>query len=535
MTLAVIIALLLAAVLLRQVLLISSAILKNRLKNLVSIRLQKDFFTHILQTDLATLGRIRPSGMMTHLKDVDKASNCIPKVFEAAVREPAKMIVCLAGAAMICWPLLLFTLVLAPIAGLIVRSLATAVRRISHHGFEINREIKRALFDVLSGLPMVQISTAEKVEQARFDGYMGKLFRRNMKMAFYESLSKSLTEVFGLGAVCVTLIAGAYLVVNQQTHIMGIWMCDEPLSIPLILVFYGFLMGMNDPMRRLGYIFTDIQRSTAAAIRLFSVLDQPLTIKDPEHPVPVPSPHRCLEFRDVHFQYHESTPVLTRINLRINTGETVVIVGSNGSGKSTLLNLLPRFYDPVTGSVKLDGIDLREFRLSDLRSRFGLVMQHPVLFDGTVRDNIAYGVPGPTHLQIVEAANLAQAHAFIEKELANGYETLVGANGDQLSGGQRQRISMARLFLRKPEIVILDEATSQVDRAGEMKMHQSLRNFLQERTTIIVSHRLSTLELADRIVVMNNGNIVSTGTHDQLMQQCSFYRQLRSMDAIRAA
>ena len=279
-TLVVAIGALFAAVLVRQGFLILSSMLQARLNGLISLHLQQQFFVRVLQTDLATLGQIRPSGMMTHLKDTEKVSSGATLILESGIREPAKLIVCLVGASMISWRLLLFTLVLAPLAAITIRTLGRSIRRSSDLSFRIDRDLKRVLFDVLGGLPVVQLSTAEKREQARFHGYLVDSFRRKIKMAFYGSLSKATTEIFGLGTICVTLTASAYLVLNEQTHIFGIRMCDRPLSLASVFVFYGLLLGMNDPVRRFGGIFSGVQHSVAAANRLFPVLDQSPSIRE---------------------------------------------------------------------------------------------------------------------------------------------------------------------------------------------------------------------------------------------------------------
>ncbi len=221
--------------------------------------------------------------------------------------------------------------------------------------------------------------------------------------------------------------------------------------------------------------------------------------------------------------------MLEEIDLRIPFGETLAIVGPNGCGKSTLVNLIPRFYDPRQGRCTLDGIDLRDVRLRDLRSQIGLVTQETLLFDDTVYNNIRYGSPHATREQVIEAAQQAHAHRFIESKLENGYETIVGPQGSLLSGGQRQRIALARAILRDPPILILDEATSQVDLESEQLIHKVLEQFVRNRTTFIITHRLSTLALADRIVVMNAGRIVDVGTHEQLLRRCDLYRRLHDI------
>ncbi len=229
---------------------------------------------------------------------------------------------------------------------------------------------------------------------------------------------------------------------------------------------------------------------------------------------------------NLNFRYTADQPVLNGINLRIPYGETLAIVGQNGSGKSTLANLIPRFYDPTSGAVRLDSIDLREVRLRDLRAQIGVVTQDPLLFDDTVLNNIRYGSPHATRQQVIDAARKAHAHRFIEEQLEEGYETNVGQLGGRLSGGQRQRISLARAILRDPPILILDEATSQIDIESEQLIHKVLEQFVRDRTTIIITHRLSTLDLADRVLVLDQGRVVDLGAHHELMGRCELYRRL---------
>jgi len=326
--------------------------------------------------------------------------------------------------------------------------------------------------------------------------------------------------------VFTALVAGAYLALNQETHLLGIRMCDRPLSFSALMCFYGLLIGTSDPARKLSDVLNAIQGGVAAADRIFPLLDRQPTITDPPNPRPSPRPHRQMVFDHVHFHYTPDQAVLRDVHFTVDYGETLCIVGPNGCGKTTLINLLPRFHDPVGGSVRLDDVDLRQMRLRDLRSLVGMVTQQTVLFDDTVCNNIRYGSMNASLEEVRAAAQRAHAHRFIEEKLEHGYDTIVGPGGSRLSGGQRQRIALARAILRDPDILILDEATSQIDIESEQQIHLALEEFVRGRTAIIVTHRLSTLELADRILVMDMGRVADLGTHDELVRRCELYRRL---------
>ncbi len=347
-----------------------------------------------------------------------------------------------------------------------------------------------------------------------------------MRIALFDSMVNPVTEVMGITMISLAILFGAYLVMNQQNYLWGIKMSDEPLSLSALLVFYGFLAGVSDPARRLTEVFNKLQRASAAADRVYFAMDREPTVCDAPQPQPLHRHHRDLVFDHVSFRYTSHQPVLDDIDLRIAFGETVALVGPNGCGKTTLASLVPRFFDPLQGSVRLDGVDLRDVRLQDLRNQIGLVTQETLLFDDTVLNNIRYGCPHASREQAIEAAKQAHAHRFIEQKLEDGYDTFVGQGGGRLSGGQRQRIALARAILRDPAVLILDEATSQIDLESEQLIHKVLEQFIRHRTTLIVTHRLATLALADRIIVLQGGRIEDIGTHDQLLIRSELYARL---------
>jgi ATP-binding cassette subfamily B protein/subfamily B ATP-binding cassette protein MsbA len=366
----------------------------------------------------------------------------------------------------------------------------------------------------------------EPYERRRFHVENKAYFHKSMRIARYDSLTSPVMEWMGIFTITLTLMAGLYLAVNQKTHLLGIQLSDRPPSIASLLVFYGLLAGTSDPVRKLSGIFSRIQRAAAAADRVYALIDREPTIVDPPQPVTLKRHRSSLEFREIRFAYRAGVPVLEGVQLEIPFGQSVALVGPNGCGKSTLANLVPRFQDPQSGAILIDGHDVRSLRLRELRRQIGIVTQEPVLFNESVANNIRYGNPSATDFEVQAAARKAHADRFIEEKLPHGYDTLIGERGGTLSGGQRQRLALARAILRDPAILILDEATSQIDVESERLIHMALEEFMRNRTTLMITHRQSTLALVDRIVVLEQGRIVDEGTHGDLVRRCTFYQRL---------
>jgi len=526
-TLLVVVAALLVGTVLKGFFLVGNFLLVERLAQLATFDLRKAFYRRTLDMDLASFQKDGTADLMSRsTNDMVLLTGGLNYLFGGAVREPLKMIACLSAAAFISWRLLLFSLLVAPPAVFLVNVLARSIKRASRRAMEEMSTLYGHLSETFNGIQAVKAFTMERVERNRFHRTAKMFMRRALRIVLYNALTKPVTEMLGIAIISVALLAGAYLVLNQQTHLLGIPMCERPLSIEALLLFYAMLIGVSDPARKLSDIYTQIQKGVAAADRIYEMYDRQPAVVDPIDPTPLPRPHRELVFEDIQFRYDEGPPVLHDVSLRIPFGETVAVVGPNGCGKTTLVNLIPRFYDPTAGAVRLDGVDLRRVRLRDLRGRIGLVTQQTLLFDDTIANNIRYGSPEAGNEQVRQAAEKAHAHRFIEEKLERGYETIVGAGGSRLSGGQRQRISLARAILRDPEILILDEATSQIDLESEQLIHQVLERFVRGRTTILITHRLSTLALADRILVMDGGQIIDAGTHDELISRCDLYARL---------
>jgi subfamily B ATP-binding cassette protein MsbA len=526
-TLVLLIGVLLVATLVKNYFLMANTVLVARLSSLGTLELQKLFFARTLRMDVATFTSDGTSDLMSRFTyDMQNLATGTNTLFGKVVREPLKMLACLVGAAVICWRLLVFSLIVAPLAAFLIRWLAKAVKRASRRAMEEMAQLYGTLAETLQGIKIVKAFTMERHERRRFSRNCKEFFHKSMRIARYDSLTRPVTEIMGILIVCLAILSGAYLVLNGETHVLGIRMSSRPLSWSDLLVFYGFLIGTADPARKLSDVFTQLQAGAAAADRIYAMLDREPRVRDPEHPRALPRHSRELALEGVDFAYQPGQPVLHDINLRIRFGETIAIVGPSGCGKSTLASLIPRFADPTSGTIRLDGVPITEVRLRDLRDQIGLVTQDPLLFDDTVMNNVRYGSPQAGDAEVMEAAKRACAHGFIEKELPDGYQTVVGPLGGQLSGGQRQRIALARAILREPAILILDEATSQIDLESESLIQKALEQFTGGRTVIIITHRLSALALADRIVVMQDGGILDVGTHQELVARCPFYRRL---------
>ena len=471
----------------------------------ISRDLRLRVFDKAIELDRAQFMRRGSAGFMSQLTHTtDMLAGGITAVYGGAVTEPLKIIACLAGAFCISWQLTLACLTLAPVVGFLMVWLNRRIRSVSKHILSRSKGFHHVLLETLNNVLTVQAYTMEDFERQRFRNCTGDMLRTGMWHTFYFALANPITEILGIGMVATSIAVGAWLVINQQTQIFGITMTDRPMTVPGIMVFFGMLIGASDPVRKLSAVLTGLNMGIVGAQALYPLLDTPSKLREAASPKTLPSPHREISLRNVSFSYDGIDTVVKNVNLSIRFGERVAIVGPNGGGKSTLINLICRFYDPTGGDVLLDGVPLTELALHDVRRRISLVTQQTELFNESILYNIRYGRWDATEEEIISAAQQAHAHEFIA-DFPDGYHTMVGPNGFRLSGGQRQRIALARAILRNAEILVLDEATSQVDVESERLIHESLARYVENRTVIMITHRASTLALADAIVHVEHG------------------------------
>jgi ATP-binding cassette subfamily B protein/subfamily B ATP-binding cassette protein MsbA len=506
--------LLMVSTLIKHALMLTNDLLIGHVSTSIVRDLRMRVFDSALAMDRKTYQAYGTSGLLAAITAAaDGLTAGLIHLFGAAIREPLRIASCLIMASLINWRLLLLSLVLAPALLAIVVFFNRKIRRAAASILGRNAGFHEVLLEALGNIFTVQAFTMEPHERDRFRVCTKEMKRVQLKMVFWTGVGKPFTEMIGVAMVAITVCAGAYLVVNKQTHLFFLKVCDSPMSVTDLLIFFGLLIGASDPLRKLSGVSVMIYQGMVSSELLYGILNAKPILPGPAEPKTLLGRHHQLSLKNVSFHYHPNQPVLSNVSLEIPFGKTVALLGSNGSGKSTLIQLLCRYYDPVDGSIQLDDIDLRDLALSDIRQRMTLVSQNTELFNRSVFENIKYGSPNATKDEVELAARLAHAHEFITNSLSEGYETIVGQAGQKLSGGQRQRIALARAILRKPEILILDESTSQIDMASELQIRETLQAMKGQMTILIITHREALIALADEVYSMQSGVLVET-QHD---------------------
>ncbi len=481
----------------------------------IGVDMQTDLCSSVLHLPLSKFDEEGRSHFVSRMMSDTAIANRVQLlVFGDAIQHVAVVLLAIGVALYLNWQLALVTLVLGPPVAIVLQFFGKRIRRTSQARQEQIAQVVGRLVQILGGMRVIKVFRAEDLELRAFRREAMRYFRRAMRVTRNRVLSRSIVELASQAAFVSMLLLGIYAIVA------GIW----DLTLGVLTAFLVVSATLYGPTKSLSRAYNTLQDALPAASRLFEILDAPTEPVDPPEAVAIHRVQREIRFRDVSFSYGRE-PVLEGIDLEIRAGEVVAIVGRTGSGKTTLVDLLLRFQTPQGGRIEIDGIDLRDVRRDALRELVTVVPQDPFLFDTTLKENIRYGRPDASFEEIVRAARAAHAHEFIEG-LPEGYETEVGELGARLSGGQRQRITIARAILRDPQILIFDEATSSLDARSERVVHDALTNLMRGRTVLLIAHRLSTVRGADRIVVLEKGQITEEGTHDELLARSGLYREL---------
>ena len=478
--------------------------------------LRNRLYRHVLQQSVAFFKTKSTGTLMSHITtDVEKIQHAVSEAMGDLLMQTFALFGYAALLVYFDWKLAIFCLVSAPLAVYPLVVLGRKLRKTSDTGLRRWRDINNILQETISGNRIVKAFLMEDFEARRFEDVTNRLFRTNMKITRTVSMLPPIMELVGGLAFAAAIWYGSSRIARGE------------LTTGEFTSFMAALFMMYGPVKKLSRVNATLQQALAAASRVFGVLDTHLEVVEVPNAVELPSLQKNIEFRDVSFVYHDGDePTLRHINLTIEAGHVVALVGTSGAGKLTLVNLIPRFYDPSGGSIYFDGVDIREATVASLRGQTGLVTQEIILFNDTVRNNLTYGVESFSVEELKSAARAACALDFIEA-MPEGFNTIIGERGHRLSGGQRQRLAIARAIMKNPPILILDEATSSLDAESEALVQRALENLMADRTTVVIAHRLSTIRRADRIVVIEDGEIVEVGNHADLMNRASgYYRRL---------
>jgi ATP-binding cassette, subfamily B, bacterial MsbA len=492
------------------------------MRNQVMTRFREDLYDKILMLPISYFTDQRKGDMMSRMSnDLNEIEWSIIGALEGLIKDPLNILIILITLIFLSPLLSLFLLVLLPVTGFIIGRISRSLKKQSSQAQEEQGLLLSILEETLGGLRVIKAFNAEKLMRNRFVKSNNLLNHLRIKMAFRRDLASPMSEFMGVIVLSCILWIGGKMVLGNT------------ISLPAeaFITYIVFFTQIIQPAKALSQAFYNIQRGSGAIQRCEEVINTPLSVNEVANPKHLVNFENKIEFKNVTFKYEDVT-ILDNVNLTVEKGKTIALVGSSGAGKSTLADLVPRFHDVSGGELLIDGINIKEYSLLSLRDQMGIVTQEPILFNDTIAANIALGNPVANIDEIEQAAKIANAHDFIMQKEEN-YQTNIGDRGSKLSGGERQRVTIARAVLKNPPILILDEATSSLDTESERLVQDAINKMMANRTSIVIAHRLSTIRHADEIIVLQKGKIVERGTHDTLIAQNGFYRKLVDMQEVK--
>ena len=499
-----------------------SLLILNPIRNAVMRQLRDDLYSKTLSLPIGFFTEERKGDLMSRMtNDVSEVEVSILSVVESLIRDPLMIIFTLGTMLLISPMLTLFLLLILPLGGIAITKVGKSLKRPSNEAQEQLGEMLSNVEETLGGMRIIKAFNAERHQQLRFRHINNTLFRIRNNIAARREAGSPMSETLGIIVVSVILLCGGYLIFSGKSTLTGAFF------IGYISLFYNLIT----PIKSLSQSFYNMQKGSAALDRINELLNAENTITETPDAKAINGFSQSIELKNVGFSYGNKE-ILKHINLTISKGKTVALVGASGAGKSTLADLIPRFHDVSSGEILIDGQNIKDLKIYDLRRLIGVVSQEPILFNDTLSNNITLGTGGMSAEQIEEAAKIANAHNFILKK-KDGYETFAGDRGARLSGGERQRITIARAVLKNPPILILDEATSSLDTESERIVQDAINELMKNRTCIVIAHRLSTVQHADEIIVLNQGEIIERGSHTDLMSKESAYRKLVEMQQLK--
>ncbi|NCU05166.1 MAG: ABC transporter ATP-binding protein [Chitinophagaceae bacterium] len=511
-----------SAILLKNVFLYLSYRILAPMRNGVMTRLRGDLYDKVLKLPVGFFTEQRKGDLISRMSnDANEVEWSVMMMLEVLIKEPLTIITFLVCMVMLSPKLSLFLLIFLPVMGFVIGRVSRSLKKQSTEASEKNGLVLSILDETLGGIRVIKAFTAEKLLGTKFHSMNAELNHIRNRINFRKDMASPLSEVLGVLVLSGVLWFGGQLVLGGNADV----------SSEGFITYILFFTQIINPSKSLSSAYYNTKRGAAAIERIEEILDAPMVVEEIANPVEIKGFEQSIEFKNVSFAYGDSI-VLHNINLKLQKGKTVALVGSSGSGKSTLADLVPRFHDVTSGEILVDGLNIKNYSIKSLRQLMGIVTQEPILFNDSIASNIALSKPDAAPAEIEEAAKIANAHSFIAAK-ENGYQENIGDRGSKLSGGERQRVTIARAVLKNPPILILDEATSSLDTESERLVQDAINHLMQDRTSLVIAHRLSTVRHADEIIVLQKGVIVERGTHDQLVALNGFYKKLVDMQEVR--